>query len=83
MSHRDGSLNLNRAVCNAAGDAERVEASSAEPENPSLMQGVYLENYVNVGTRLTSTFLLSSLRTLQLSCTGALVRGPNTTMRIA
>lgn len=43
----DGALNLNRAVCNAAGHAEMAERGTATADT-SMMQAVFLEDYVKV-----------------------------------
>lgn len=48
MAKDDGSLNINRAICNAAGDAERVEMS-APADSSRMMQAIFLKDHVKVG----------------------------------
>lgn len=45
MTKDDGSLNINRAICNAAGDAERVEMS-APADSSRMMQAIFLKDHV-------------------------------------
>lgn len=52
MAHHDTTQNLNRAVCNAAGEAERADQQSVVPvkEDKAMMQAIYLNDYVKVYT---------------------------------
>lgn len=44
----DGSHNLNRAICNAAGDAEKAEQDDNMTRRDDQMQAIFLKNYVKV-----------------------------------
>ena len=50
MAQDNETLNLNRAVCNAAGDAERADKKPAVPvvRDRTMMQAIYLRDYVKV-----------------------------------
>lgn len=51
MAQNDGILNLNRAICVAAGEAEKADQQPlALSKDEALMYGIYLNDYVKVGT---------------------------------
>lgn len=56
MTSTDGSHNLNRAICNAAGDAERAELDTTIPntQRTAMMQAVFLSEYAKVCRFLSS-----------------------------
>ena len=50
----DGSLNTNRAICNATAEAEEAETMTSNKKEGAFMQSIYLENYVKVNQRSSS-----------------------------
>jgi len=54
MAQDDGTPNLNRAICNAVGDAERADQKPAVPveKDRTMMQAIYLNDYVKVNKHL-------------------------------